>query len=137
MTNTTILTEAQIAEIEAAQIKRRESLAFHQSEYPGLPSPPYINEIDALIATVRSLQAERDALRDSASLVAFQAHQIDERVAASLIDGYRSRILAAVQAKADEWDARVANSDDETFKYHYRTRADTAREILKLVEGLV
>ena len=55
--------EEAIAEIEAQQVKRRESLAFHQSEYPGLPSPSYIDEIDALIQTVRAAWAEIRGVR--------------------------------------------------------------------------
>jgi hypothetical protein len=58
MPETTILTEDEVAEIETAQVKRRESLAFHQSGYPGLPSPDYIEQIDALCQTVRALRAE-------------------------------------------------------------------------------
>lgn len=45
-----------------------------------------IAERDALIRDWRAMKAALDALRDSASLVAFQAHQIDGQIADSLID---------------------------------------------------
>lgn len=35
-----LLSDDEVAKIEAAQVKRRESLAFHRTEYPNLPTPP-------------------------------------------------------------------------------------------------
>lgn len=58
-----VLIDDEVAEIEASQIKRRESLAFHQAEYPNLPTPPYIAEIDSLCATVRALREKYESLK--------------------------------------------------------------------------
>lgn len=40
-----------------------------------------------------------------------------------------------VKSMRDAWLARVPNSDDPTFKYHYRTRADAASEIITALES--
>jgi hypothetical protein len=47
---------------------------------------------------------------------------------------FRTRAVNLCREKAEEWKARIPNSDDETFKYHYQTRADAATELADLLE---
>lgn len=49
----------------------------------------------ALQSQLAQLTAERDALRDSASIVAFQAHQIDGQIAESLTNHAATRMREA------------------------------------------
>lgn len=73
-----LLSDDEVAEIEASQIKRRESLAFHQAEYPNLPTPPYIAEIDSLCATVRALRDENSDLRESVEQWVAHYNEVDK-----------------------------------------------------------
>jgi hypothetical protein len=49
---------------------------------------------------------------------------------------FRTRAINLCREKAAEWLARLPNSDDETFKYHYQTRADAATELATQLETL-
>ena len=96
----TVLNEEQTAEIETAQVKRRESLAFHQSEYPGLPTPDYIAQIDALCQTVKALRGQIDLLQSQITRLAGLAE-------------LRSEVIAAKAAHVDQLQSRLSEVERE------------------------
>lgn len=68
------------------------------------------------------------------------AHDAEQRPDAALLGGpagesMRTACVNRVKSMRDAWLARVPNSDDPTFKYHYRTRADAASEIITALES--
>lgn len=102
-----ILSDEQVAQVEAAA-KDGFSVA------PGTGV--------ALCATVKHLRAERDALRDSASIVAFQAHQIDGKIAESLIE-QGARLQREADAKLVEGYHECPSTNDYNIAAAIRASA--------------
>ncbi len=134
------LTEEQILEIEAranrdlnprypteAEQAAIESFNFHAQE-----------DVERLVATIRSLQAERnrfsilaDERHDQICEVRRQRDDLASKHAAytnEVLRDYRSRILEAIKTKADEWEA--SNKASKSYM------GTGAREILKQIEEM-
>jgi hypothetical protein len=116
-----MFTEAEIAEKVNEWAKRN---------YGALPVPKYVaasRYAQHLLAQLESARAENQSFLNQIGAANDEINSLDTRWTAA---------LNLVRRKAEEWEARVPNSDDPSFKYHYRTRSDAARELLEELEQM-